>query len=129
MREIRFRAWDKVNEKMIFGNELQLSLNGLNLWVLDQIYKDEFTLGNINDYKLMQYTGLKDDETGKDVYQGDIVNLYWSDAIGEPHFEKVVMKNPFEYSSEEAMYFVHADMLEVIGNIYENPELLEVRNG
>lgn len=129
MREIRFRAWDKVNEKMIFGNELQLSLNGLNLWVLDQIYKDEFTLGNINDYKLMQYIGLKDDETGKDVYQGDIVNLYWSDAIGEPHFEKVVMKNPFEYSSEEAMYFVHADMLEVIGNIYENQELLEVQNG
>lgn len=128
MGEIKFRAWDKVNgmfrKQQMIGEPLISKSDvskGKTIFVND-IFKDE-------EFIWMQYTGLKDDETGVDIYAGDVVNLYWSDKIGEPHIEKVVMKNPFEYSTEEAMYFVHADMLEVIGNIYENPELLEVKNG
>lgn len=70
MELAKFRAWDKGNDEMIFGNELHLTLNGLNLWVLDQIYKDECNLVNMKDYHLMQYTGLKDSKCNE-ICDGD----------------------------------------------------------
>lgn len=120
MREIKFRAWDKIQNKLVSVLVIDWLNQSIDL-PKGQIERD------FDEVELMQCAGLKDDETGEDVYEGDIANLYWSDAIGEPHLEKVVIKSPFEYSAEEAMYFVHADRLEVIGNIYENPELLETK--
>lgn len=71
-----------------------------------------------------QSTGLKD-KNGVEIYQDDVVNMCWSDEIGESNWGKITIKNPFDYCIEEARYLIHADELEVIGNIYENPELLE----
>ena len=72
-----------------------------------------------------QSTGLKD-KNGVEIYQDDVVYMCWSDEIGESHWGKITIKNPFDYCIEEARYLIHADELEVIGDIYENPEFLEV---
>ena len=114
MKNIKFRAWDKINGEMIPWNRL---LNGYNL-------RNVFMRPEMCGLILMQYTGLKD-KNGVEIFEGDIVNHYWSDQIGESHCGKVVMRNPFDYSVEDAEYFIFADELEILGSIYENPELLE----
>ena len=70
------------------------------------------------DVILMQYTGLKD-KNGKEIYEGDVVKT--SLGIG-----KVCMRLGcwFIEMQKELGYF-HTDEIEVIGNIYENPELLK----
>ena len=118
MREIEFRAWDKETQSLRYV----LVVDWLNGVVdLDSgLIERQF-----DEVELMQSTGLVD-KAGVQIFEGDIVILCWSDEVGESHWGKVIIKNPFEYTPEEARYFIHSDEIEVIGNIYENPELLEV---
>lgn len=123
---------------MIFGNELQLSLNGLNLWVLDQIYKDEFTLGNINDYELMQYTEHKG-KNNAEIWDGDVVEeSYINHLNGIVEKDRYVvikdngnwkLKDVKNRPGRDRFLFLKKQHCQIIGNIYENPELLEVQNG
>lgn len=82
---------------------------------------------SLDDVELMQWTGLKDDK-GVDIYEGDIISNDW----GENYVYCTV-----EYNAEEGYWQVRhlgsgeTDMLyemneKVIGNIYQNPELLEI---
>lgn len=135
----KFRAWQKYHKKMVevtsisFGNTGEI--NGVSTFVENQApqritYKEGLGGFFLTDERgmvleLMQYTGLKD-KNGVEIFEGDIVILCWSDEVGESHWGKVIIKNPFEYTPEEARYFIYSDEIEVIGNIYENPELLEV---
>lgn len=114
MKNIKFRAWDKINEEMIPWGRL---LNGYNL-------RNVFMGPEMSGLILMQYTGLKD-KHGVQIFEGDIVILCWSDEVGESHWGKVIVKNPFEYTPEESRYFIYSDGIEVIGNIYQNSELSE----
>ena len=109
-REIKFRIWNDYDKKMIYWNEL-LKSNLANI----------FTIPSYNKW-LMQYTGLHD-KNGKEIYEGDILKgtfygfpmpeydyvfqIYWDEK------EKGFMASYFEPSE-----------CEVIGNIYDNPELL-----
>lgn len=106
MRELKFRAWDKGNSTMFFGIEGHL-----------ERFDDEM-------YQIMQFTGLKD-KNGKEIYEGDI---FQDEEDGSCEF--VEWDNDFGGWSTQAWYsvgeFTQAiDHLEVIGNIYENPELLK----
>ena len=121
MREIEFRAYSKRTKKMynvlaifFYQNVVKLSkICGSGISFLEQL----------DDVVLMQYTGIKDKD-GVEIYEGDIVILCWSDEVGESHWGKVIIKNPFEYTPEEARYFIYSDELEVIGNIYQNKDLI-----
>ncbi len=88
------------------------------------------------DYELMQYTGLKD-KNGKEIYEGDICDLL--DSRG---FEIVYQQSAFGYITGETKLtdFHHlggnyhfkwengqSQKVEIIGNIYENPELLNLK--
>ena len=112
MREMKFRAWDGKEMKLAFD----LSQNPKYWWE-----------GN-KDFPLMQYTGLKDKD-GAEIYEGDIVKRTYESGsvyIGEVIFEEATyfMRNNEEYAFLPNQY--DGESLEVIGNIYESPELLEV---
>lgn len=128
MREIKFRAWDKDAETMVFQSES----GGEYCWHIDveEIWIENIVEDYTSKIELMQYTGLKDKD-GVEIYEGDILNY--------GHYKnshKVIYRNAcFWGESIErgdpigiGLYNALED-LEVTGNIYENPELLEVQNG
>jgi len=118
MREIKFRVWN--NNKMIRSAHLS---EDFCFMVTKQ--------GEFVDCVLMQYTGLKD-KNGKEIYEGDIVHV--TDFFhGDAKVYKGVVKFVGGYYRIEGQdirnaplgWIISSDDLEVIGNIYENPEYLE----
>lgn len=129
-REIKFRAWDKKNRD--FDDDcLRMTLDG------DRIEDDDY--GNQRNKKrdviLLQYTGIKD-MNGKEIYEGDIVKRHcacgncdncWTGEIFYRNCSLVFRDYNEEVDTPIEMYAMNGDLaqLEVLGNIYENPELLE----
>lgn len=129
-RKFQFRVWDEESKKMYCGPEAIVTFSGF----LEEVYiRNKNTVDELIDYKLMQWTGAKD-SNNKDIYEGDILEI--EDYFGENIIGKVL------YDEKQACYWImqgnersHFMMtfdLEsyvhtVIGNIYENPELLEDR--
>jgi len=123
-REIKFRAWDVVDKRMILPDIWMSRLCGEGV-SLEEI------LGN-EEYAVMQFTGLKD-KNGKEIYEGDVVRA-WKDSQQDTSEPLGVI----EYGDFNAVYYIcfetrpenlmvmacDYDQLEIIGNIYENPELL-----
>ena len=71
---------------------------------------------------LMQYTGLND-KSGKEIYEGDIVK--YKNMLGKIIFLQGAFQLSDFYEEEEWILGYINEELEVIGNIYDNPELLE----
>lgn len=125
MKEIKFRAWDMVQKKMDY--DLYFSQDGSRS--LMSVLKD-FGI-------LMQHTGLKD-KNGKEIYEGDVVKALLTGLIDESFNSVIEFSNGcFGIRSLEDGVFVNGKgkfksfdgcdtekRIEVIGNIYENPKLL-----
>jgi uncharacterized phage protein (TIGR01671 family) len=137
-REIKFRAWHKVKNIMVYDNEDDTygdwegccvsNVGMINTILNSQYYKE---------YEFMQYTGLHD-KNGKEIYEGDIVLLdcyYYEEPAFDGEF-KVIYDNingmwllvdlenkdrGFAFGEIRSYYKAE---IEVIGNIYDNPELL-----
>ena len=110
-REIKFRAWDAIEKEMVYG-------------LTEMLKRWDENIDDLLCMDLMEYTGLKD-KNEEEIYEDDIIKE--SNSIGiivynEDGFEiKWHNDNDF-YNSVLKIHHLH---LEIIGNVYENQELLK----
>lgn len=155
MRKIKFRAWDKLNKKIVTSG---LSIN---IDTTDRVIPVSFTQGDIaycrdndvnsvpnihSDIELMQYTGLKD-KNGVEIYEHDIVKILYSDwpsqldsypelshdeYLDSLTYKAIVVWDQYGFWLVDKIggypqSIIHGQhgYIEVIGNIYDNPEALK----
>lgn len=120
MREIKFRAWDKINKEMFNVESINFQER--------RFYRDVVSYRDFNDIELIQYTGLKD-KNEKEIYEGDILSNGNNEKPYKVIFENGSYRAEFEGDFDEYSFDlidIVAQGCEVVGNIYENPELLKV---
>lgn len=124
MREIKFRAWFGEEHKMIPFDELHIELENGEYTVWYSLDGDSIQDGLcVEDFNIMQYTGLKD-KNGKEIYEGDIVRLPEDEDY--KYYSIIYSKNRLGFTLSNGCGFGLSYGIEVVGNIYENPELLTV---
>lgn len=132
-REIKYRAWDKVNKEMYEIGYIDFANNKAQLAIIkDQVCYKQF-VADLKDIELLQYTEEKDVH-GNEIYEGDIVYQEFYDRIEETHGFTGVVKQ------EEGSWWIdnekdHGERLwsevnlnHIKGNRFENPELLQGGN-
>jgi len=139
MRDIKFRAWDKINKLYFRECDFLYFCSGGIRFTWTDYGNDNAMMTELKDgdFELMQYTGLKD-KKGKEIYEGDIVkfrNIDWANFM-EDYCKKEFIK-PIYWNNEDSCFdfdnrnidfegeVIDFENTKVIGNIYENPELLK----
>ena len=124
MREIKFRAWNKIDRYMVNSRSGILSILKKLIGCKDTCYNQNEKDDN---YILMQYVGLKD-KNGKEIYDGDIIhhNNHTTHFDNDDYSYKIKVtystaKNYTGFNIKRK----HCKQYTIIGNIYENPELLK----
>lgn len=135
----KFRAWHKTWEEMGKVKRIRFDDEG-NITTIFVRGKTSGSNAYFKDVELMQSTGLHD-KNGKEIFEGDVVKRYrcpffkakWEYQIETVLKEKASLLLGREYGKNFGTIpfdspFAKSELLEVIGNIYENPELLEVNH-
>lgn len=122
MRELKFRAWNKIRKIMSY--DVTLYANGWVKCVFEDGTEEKFPPKIAKEILvIMQYIGLKD-ENGKEIYEGDIIRCYggayWN---GIYEYNYVIEVRDIRDLND----IVHSENVKILGNKYENPELLKGR--
>lgn len=132
-REIKFRAWSNKWDKMVYPNDERLTIQISNGGGPHSIWDD---LRDEEGVPIMQYTGVKD-KNAREIYEGDILL-----KAGDPRYVREKYLNqkytvewdtsyctfrctPHVKMADNYIWWPRVSECEVIGNIYENPELLK----
>jgi uncharacterized phage protein (TIGR01671 family) len=132
LRPIKFRAWDEEKKRMVYGVESAYDTiskifdgTGKELdWYDDTSFCHLSSFGCFIDHNvpLMQFTGLTD-KNGREIYEGDIVrDTHFSDAFDIVEWDSSCFEPFFR---EDTLWFCDITTVEVVGNRWENPELLK----
>ena len=128
-REIKYRAWLKEEKKILNVETIDFSEKSIQYLKKNEIinvYLLKTTF--LEDVELMQYTGIKD-KNGKEIYEGDIIICkYGPEIMMEVKWVDEGFRTLGKYNGDNYVGYVK-NSAEVVGNIYENPELLEEKNG
>jgi len=116
MREIKFRAWETRNNKMIYFEEDETGKEDLQL--IKEFFIKIEDCYYASEVELMQFTGLKD-KNEKEIYEGDILG-----REGWQNTKPIKWRLPAQFVLPIEFF-----KWEIIGNKFENPELLCVKKG
>lgn len=129
-REIKFRAWDNVDKRLVKVHGISFDEHIITLTDKDGDYAERLFI----EVELMQYTGLTD-KNGVEIYEGDLVlhgrsvYVYETNNLNEVVWVQAMscwkLRNRDKASDADDDWLSKSYTLEVIGNIYENPELLK----
>jgi uncharacterized phage protein (TIGR01671 family) len=139
MREIKFRAWDKNKKIMspVWGIGWK-GWQGIEESEINYVELEDNGVYDVSEIEcvLMQFTGMLD-KNGKEIYDGDILKVYFhydgdyftkeqlcavvfeeAEFYGKPFKNKGIQNSFYEALNQK-------EIIEIIGNIHENPELLK----
>ena len=124
-REIKFRIWDIENKEMLKVQELDFepTFYGGRIAIRPDQYNDYF---DTEDMILMQYTGLND-KNGKEIYEGDIVGdnkIKWIVKWNKHRMGFSLYPTTKQLYDEMPINVENELGFKILGNIYDNPELL-----
>lgn len=121
---LKFRAWDLEYEKMVVVDIINLEDGKLDFVGYGITY-----FRKAKDIELMQSTGFTD-KNGREIFEGDVVKMA-KDVYSEPTYYEVIRVAAGTYRLESSQHgcelWLRHDDCYIVGNIYENPELLEVQ--
>ena len=125
-RVIKFRAWDTDKKVLVHETDLDILKTVFHICFMDEEIGPPpiiYNIGRYNDNVLMQFTGLKD-MNGKDIYEGDIISDPM--GIGQIVFDSGSFCIKWNDNPNESILILESELLEIIGNLFETPELLKV---
>lgn len=117
-REIKFRAWDSTSRRWTTDIVRHTDMGNRTLQLKPPVRDPSFQV------EIMQYTGLKD-RHGVEIYEGDIVKGEYRTYVIEYYGAAFRLKTADDSSPDLLPVLENSSRIEVIGNIWENPELVE----
>lgn len=125
MREVEYKVWDKVLKRFLPVACLYYDGNSKFTGVFTgEETEGEWTVVGNEHLELVQFTGLKD-KKGINIYEGDVYRMGYYSAMWRKNLETVQVVVWNENETSFGLRKKDCNNIEVIGNIYENPELLE----
>ena len=126
MKEFKMKAWLKKENKMVAIIGIDLNYQYIRYTVDGNLFKDDYKIADFKDIELLQFTGTKD-KAGQELYEADVIlfNDGIDDIYGLISYDdedgtyRVSYENITEHLSEREGDF------EIVGNIFENPDLHE----
>lgn len=132
MIEVKFKVWDKINKKIYPVVRMWFNQGVLqNVWV--ETSEGRISKRTLDNVILIRYTGLKD-KNGIEIYEGDI--LRYEDGVplcvvySEQYCAWIIQTPDKKWWKFASMFsFDNTCLCHIVGNVYENPELLEEKSG
>ena len=126
MKEFKMKAWLKKENKMVAIIGIDLNYQYIRYTVDGNLFKDDYKIADFKDIELLQFTGTKD-KAGQELYEADVI--LFNDGINDIY-------GLISYDDDEGTYRVSYENIteplsdregdfEIVGNIFENPDLHE----
>lgn len=127
MKEFKMKAWLKKEKKMVAIIGIDLNYQYIRYTDDGNLFKDDYKIADFKDVKLLQYIGMKD-KNNKEVYEGDILKLRDNHGIQlvkyHDEWSAFILESQKDTSVGVLGLYFDKEDFEIIGNAYENSELL-----